>query len=1390
MEERLRFDGQLNLSQANLPEGDYSDARNMVVSEGPEGNAGAFKKMASIEEFTELPPTATDTVAASIDEDGNQYLVFTATVNLVNLNITGVTGTILGDEVTQTASSASGYVYSGGEDMDGVSSYPIQLVNYGGINFVNFIPLVTNIGSATVNSTTIESSDVDIVSIIKVTPAGDTEMIVAYKDEGGITIADPDIKILDQILVWNYLGDGIPMSWITTRGFRYMSTTLADSGTTGWETSDLYLVKKPPIRLYKHTETNSGLGTEFIFQENAHDIVARFVYDTGEVSVVSSPVHIPADADGTKDNLTIEIDGTIPNGVTQVEFYASRNRGPYRRVITNEITDANPELVVFSGQENETLSTRESSRFFDAVPISAQTLEINSNRVFMANLVDDLDGEDGEVSVSVTLNVFADDFTGATASASTEAAPFSYLPSGANNTVTDWTEKHLTNDSLYKIGVVFLDEYHRNRGVNTASITDVRTGGFGLATKIEELTITSSTVPSWAKYAKVVMTDNLSKDYSIEAYANSIFFQLEDDDGTLYFSNVAPEGVRVNAIVIDAPISYSFQEGDRVNLLGDDGVSYQTGVNAVINGLIYCDEIEELKISKIDPEENYIEIFSPRASNDDSLLLFRDVGRIFDVSSGVTLNETFRDSDDLTFGQKHYDQYFEAQEYRPPLFNTHIDTDDEYYIEGSLGDTGDPISQPGLPIPVLGSALVMNEDSASLSGVPAPSWWDTFHSNYHLNLFADVNLNTTAAHGFSEGNIEDVPGGTPGTDLQRIINIIDTDDYYATEENGYFTVASSTGFSQGDFLTITNSALDEDPTGYVLRTTATRIYITGLSMYEVLLDSSTWTNVSNGTTSEAITSATISSTGQNVYSEEKMYVVEGSAPMSGIPGNTIDEEVVYNYLGVNVANGIILPAKEGKAMVYYDISVNVSIHDDDVIISLTNTPEGASLSTTPVGTCDGTGDFRFSGVTEFDLLGNNQIIVRITAGSSIPNPSTFTIKKGSYLIAVDEDDLIQNSLRTERSTDFGLCRKPNRIENNAFYWDKPSGRPILSDNNIAPKTLETKIRYGARLVEDSIFNPISSFNSGDQDFVSEESGPITALITTNKIDSIGSVLLAICERETNSIYVGERLVTNNDGSSSLAISDAVIGSIQPLQGSHGSKHKRSIAKDQNGNVAWWDDYNRDIVRYSREGLVAISDYKVKPFFQDTSGSVITMYDKFHDMYFFHIVSSGETISFKQGFGWVGFHDFSFDLGGVQFNDRAYPINNNTIYETLGSTYGVYMGSAEDSTIKVSKFAQQNFEPKFLRVRGELTDGATYTVDPITFVLTNDMGQQTTMTEGFFVIDGSYIYTDVYLDENSGGITDGLPLNASNLDVEITLGSENTTPQAVKELYLGFETLSY
>ena len=663
--------------------------------------------------------------------------------------------------------------------------------------------------------------------------------------------------------------------------------------------------------------------------------------------------------------------------------------------------------------------------------------------------------------------------------------------------------------------------------------------------------------------------------------------------------------------------------------------------------------------------------------------------------------------------------------------------------------------------------------------------WNGLHTNDHALLISDVRWHSNPSHGYAEGEVQPVSGQSYS---EEILRVIDSDTYYSSLPLRELTVADSSGFAVGDAVVLSNTISNvnarvlEIPNGTTIR-------IGSLTYDESRRAASTYNSITNGVSTQSITafSSFIAPSAPGIrsfFSEEKVYVgdkisIENSGESVDYPWN-IPEAFSNDLIRFDDFSTIAFPAKTGNAKLEYYLSIDNNSGSEQATVFIVN--NDASQSNLQVGTIPVSGSAVFSGSIDVTLSPTvvksfALVVTSTTAGNSL------TINEGSYIYGVLNEDLEESVISSDKKEEWGLSRKPNRRESDDFTWDLLQGKPSLVDTGIDSRVLDNKIRYGERFIEDSIINPISSFDSSASDFVSFESGPITQLVRTNKLDAIGTVVLAICERETNSIYIGERLVTNNDGSTSLAISDNVIGSIQPLQGSRGTKHRRSIAKDQNGTVVWWDDFNKDICRYTREGVVPISDFKVKPYFQPKSGGFVSFYDKFYDMFFFHHIASGETIGYSQQFRWVGLYDMTFTLGGEQFDEKAFPINGGVIYDTLNSTSnGDYFGvSGNTAEITLSRFDQINFEPRFMRIRGDNLDSENFNIE-----LTNERNQRTTLSQDFFTRDNSYVYSDVYRDENDQGLYTGIPLQSSRLDAKMIL----TGDVAFREIYLGYEPLTY
>ena len=134
---------------------------------------------------------------------------------------------------------------------------------------------------------------------------------------------------------------------------------------------------------------------------------------------------------------------------------------------------------------------------------------------------------------------------------------------------------------------------------------------------------------------------------------------------------------------------------------------------------------------------------------------------------------------------------------------------------------------------------------------------------------------------------------------------------------------------------------------------------------------------------------------------------------------------------------------------------------------------------------------------------------------------------------------------------------------------------------------------------------MSKFSALDEDRLDDATGPLRSLNITSKTQSTGTVMLAISENETTSIYLGEsQLQQASSGSQFLSVSKGVIGTKNSLQGSYGTVHPESIAINE-GRAYWYDLKNATVVKYDSNGLKAIGDVKMKTYFKEKSDIIVS-----------------------------------------------------------------------------------------------------------------------------------------------------------------------------------------
>lgn len=138
------------------------------------------------------------------------------------------------------------------------------------------------------------------------------------------------------------------------------------------------------------------------------------------------------------------------------------------------------------------------------------------------------------------------------------------------------------------------------------------------------------------------------------------------------------------------------------------------------------------------------------------------------------------------------------------------------------------------------------------------------------------------------------------------------------------------------------------------------------------------------------------------------------------------------------------------------------------------------------------------------------------------------------------------------------------------------------------------ISYSDKYIPGTSTNGLSAFYALSQQDVPLESGAVQSLMLTTKTQEDGSVMLAICENEPLSLYLGEVQLNTTQGVNAIVTSDGVIGSINSLRGRNGTINPGSVY-EYNGVVYWWDARNGEIVQYSLNGIDVISKNKLMSF---------------------------------------------------------------------------------------------------------------------------------------------------------------------------------------------------
>jgi len=133
------------------------------------------------------------------------------------------------------------------------------------------------------------------------------------------------------------------------------------------------------------------------------------------------------------------------------------------------------------------------------------------------------------------------------------------------------------------------------------------------------------------------------------------------------------------------------------------------------------------------------------------------------------------------------------------------------------------------------------------------------------------------------------------------------------------------------------------------------------------------------------------------------------------------------------------------------------------------------------------------------------------------------------------------------------------------------------------------VLFSEPYIQNTKINGLSTFIATNNYPVAVERSKIRMLL------KVQDVLLAIHERNTTSLYVGEGILKQGNDFIQVKI-DQVIGDDRQLGGRYGTINPES-AVVIDGMALWWDGIRGAVVRYTKAGLFPVSIYGLENYFQ-------------------------------------------------------------------------------------------------------------------------------------------------------------------------------------------------
>lgn len=1207
----LRATGGLNADvDANvLPEGDYTDANNIIFDAGLTGGAGAVKMIEAI-------------------------------------SSTGLSFT--GETIKATFLHTTGEIFVLSKDNAGVAY--IRKIN------------------AALSSTT---------AILNYTHSVSTDFT-------------PDIKVIDNCIVWNYCKSGSVLLYSLDTFITYGTIAVAD----------LLLQKRTPNNVVTIVKDaiNLTAGVEFL-ESNDFQFASRYQYKSGEFSVLSNYSQMYKGEKGTAGYTLTYSSAARPNFAEKLEVYARiGNNGTWRRIDTYLFkVGVTSDTFAWKGQIYESLDALTASKSFDSVPVSANHIEIAKNRIFLANIVDDYASETNSLLFDITT-------AGATELSTTSGTYNSYLTAslvaetGADSINSSELSdnnyyKPLANGSVYAIGLAYYDEAMKTRGVEKYTKFETGIFQYPILPNVSIALNSSWQKPTWATYAQVVYTKNTSKSYFYEGFASNIFFELlqistNSTTGAITEETVLSQSVTkdqlksVKSLVVDlmgmfrANSIYSYTSGDRMLI--------NTGTNGILNlkvtgqngSLIYCEYTGAEMSNPTVPNASvfYFEIYTPKQIQEDESLVFYEYGNLMDITSwtastiisvnpGGTLN-TNKFIGDSVFQKLELPVYSAS-----PFTKTTTKTSPAEVTLGVQTQVNCQINSP------YGSGFSIISTSST-----APA--DVLNVPYFTSFTTGVN--------------------------QDGANILDSSGAYASSGpevalSGYYDVATQLA---SNFLTVEHK---------LLITKNIPFAISG---------SCEWA----------------------IYAKVMRVPYNNTTNAYGTPVTFIAEQQLYTETITATDTGTV-NVNFTQTITLASYATDITANDKFYITYRLTVPLMAGPSSLNIN-------------VKKQTAVDNGVVATFLGSRTAPKITT------SY-----NPDAKVSSTKVKY-----VVRSMSNATTNPF-WNTSAGKPSLAITESTITTASNRkgtIRHGGNYVAGTKVNNLSSFFALDSADVPVENGAINSLQRASRLQGTGTMLLALCEKETAYVLLGEQELTNANNSTTLAITSNVIGTVRNLGYNYGLQDKLSVM-NQKGNIWWWDDFNKKVIKYSESGIQLISDVSMRSYFLGKSGSARLAYDPFYNMCFIGIGSDTYSIGYSDTRErWISKFSFKPDFA-ESFGDKMVLFKSSIAYKSLQSGYANFFGTSYEADITLKLNSRIPVMPLNVAVSHDMsvmdytnTDNNIKTT-LMEIGISNENGQASRIYESNFIAENNRLYAFVQRDINStGGLIEGEYIIGYNTDFVVSL----------------------